>query len=83
MENEIWGCKTQLFVGQYDMAELVSKIESNYQVDSQGSTCATCQNFIAPDACGVVEGAISPKATCDFYLADEATLTDSIFAGGQ
>ena len=51
--------------------ELVAKPEANYAKDGGDAPCSSCANFISPDSCGLVAGAISPEATCDFYSAPE------------
>ena len=51
--------------------ELVAKPEANYAKDGAGAPCSSCVNFIAPASCGLVAGAISPDATCDFYSTPE------------
>jgi len=33
-----------------------------------GHSCATCQYFQPPDACKVVEGAVSPAGWCDLWV---------------
>lgn len=65
---------------------LVSKTEANYKVAGEGeSPCATCSQFIPPDACKLVSGTISDKATCDMYSPQEQSSEDlsSMLFGGS
>ncbi len=48
----------------------VSKRDSGYRPDTDGEPCMSCESFIRPNGCSKVEGAIHPKATCDFYEWD-------------
>lgn len=50
-----------------DKPILLPKKEVNYSKDGGDTPCAGCANFIAPNACGVVEGNISENGTCDMY----------------
>lgn len=69
-----------------EQANLISKAEANYQKDSGGEApCASCANFIAPDACSAVEGTISENGTCDLYSAkdSEGQLMSMLFGGSN
>lgn len=48
---------------------LIAKTEAGYAKDAGDAPCSSCGNFIAPDSCKLVAGAISPEATCDLYTA--------------
>jgi hypothetical protein len=52
--------------------EKQSKIAAEYQDNPKGiAMCATCSLFVAPRACKVVEGDISPNGWCKVYaMAD-------------
>ena len=55
-----------------DSDGLLPKSEAGYKKDAQGeSPCNSCANFISPDACSLVSGAIAPTGTCDMYQAKE------------
>ena len=54
-----------------EKVELVAKNEANYAKDGGDAPCSSCTNFIAPDSCALVAGAISPDGTCDFYSAPQ------------
>lgn len=46
----------------------VSKTQAQYQEQPKGDQkCANCMHFIAPDACALVEGSISPNGWCMFW----------------
>lgn len=45
-----------------------SKQAANYQNQPNGNQqCAGCANFIAPNACKLVEGKVSPQGWCKLY----------------
>ena len=52
--------------------ERLSKAQARYQDSPRGiAMCATCTLFIAPHACKVVDGDISPNGWCKEYaMAD-------------
>jgi len=52
--------------------EKLSKAQAQYQDSPRGiAMCATCTLFIAPRACKVVDGDISPNGWCKEYaMAD-------------
>ncbi|MFO1419022.1 MAG: hypothetical protein U1E83_10175 [Methylotetracoccus sp.] len=46
----------------------LSKIQAQYQDQPHGDqVCGNCMHFIAPNACMVVEGDISPGAWCTLW----------------
>lgn len=48
--------------------EKMSQKDAEYRpTPKNGQSCATCQYFIAPAACKLVKGTISPQGWCDFY----------------
>jgi hypothetical protein len=53
-------------------AEKLSKAQAHYQDSPRGiAMCATCTLFVAPRACKVVDGDISPNGWCNEYaMAD-------------
>ena len=52
--------------------EKLSKAQAQYQDSPRGiAMCATCTLFVAPRACKVVDGDISPNGWCKEYaMAD-------------
>ena len=50
----------------------LSKVQVQYQDSPKGiAMCATCTLFVAPRACKLVEGDISPSGWCNAYaMAD-------------
>jgi hypothetical protein len=52
--------------------EKLSKAQAKYQDSPRGiAMCATCTLFVAPRACKVVDGDISPNGWCKEYaMAD-------------
>lgn len=50
----------------------VSKQQANYRARGGDEPCKTCTMFLPPDACSLVEGEISPQATCDYYRRKRA-----------
>jgi hypothetical protein len=57
---------------QQDETEKLSKAQAEYQDSPKGiAMCATCTLFLAPHACKLVEGDISPSGWCKAYaMAD-------------
>ena len=53
-------------------AEKLSKAQAQYQDSPKGiMMCATCTLFVAPRACKVVDGDVSPYGWCKVYaIAD-------------
>lgn len=48
----------------------VSKLSVAYQGQPDGSRrCALCAHFVAPGACQIVEGQISPQGWCRLFAA--------------
>ena len=48
----------------------VSKVAVNYQDHPDGNKrCDKCAQFQPPDACKMVEGAISPQGSCRIFTA--------------
>lgn len=48
----------------------LSKAIARYQTEPSGEQrCAGCAHFVAPNACRVVEGDISPDGWCTLWLA--------------
>lgn len=58
--------------GQQAGVEKLSKAQAQYQDSPRGiAMCATCTLFVAPRACKVVDGDISPNGWCKEYaMAD-------------
>lgn len=51
----------------------LSKAIAQYQTEPKGEQhCAICAHFIAPNACRVVEGDISPNGWCTLWVAAPA-----------
>jgi hypothetical protein len=57
---------------QQGETEKLSKAQAEYQDSPKGiAMCATCTLFLAPRACKLVEGDISPSGWCKAYaMAD-------------
>jgi len=54
--------------GDEAAAEKLSKAQAQYQDSPKGiAMCATCTLFVAPRACKVVDGDISPNGWCRVY----------------
>ena len=55
-----------------EAADKMTKARAEYQGTPNGIySCATCTLFVAPDACKVVEGEVSPDGWCKAYaMAD-------------
>lgn len=49
---------------QTKLAQSVAKYQDN---PKNGQECSTCVNFVAPAACRLVAGSISPHGWCQFY----------------
>ena len=48
----------------------IGKAEAGYIDNSKGpSHCGDCVHFQAPNGCTVVDGAISPRGVCHYFLA--------------
>jgi hypothetical protein len=63
---------------------LVPKAEAGYRVAQEGeSTCASCANFIAPDACKLLAGTISENGVCDLFSPMENVDIDTVLFGGS
>ena len=46
----------------------VSKVNANYRVAKPGEdNCGKCGNFVPPDKCGVVTGAVASAGLCDLF----------------
>jgi hypothetical protein len=57
-----------LFRGTADAQQKVSKQMVHYQDSPKGGhQCSGCSNFVAPDACKVVVGKISPHGWCAIW----------------
>jgi High potential iron-sulfur protein len=51
------------------LAAKMSKAAAAYQNSPKGSqTCANCKLFVPPSSCTIVEGPISPKGWCKFWV---------------
>jgi len=51
----------------------ISKVAVNYQDQPDGDKrCDKCVQFQPPDACKVVEGAISPQGSCRIFVLKHA-----------
>jgi hypothetical protein len=51
----------------------ISKVAVNYQDHPDGAKrCDKCVQFQPPDACKVVEGAISPQGSCRIFVLSQA-----------
>lgn len=47
----------------------LTKAQAHYQDQPKGDQkCSNCRNFIAPNACAVVEGTISPQGWCVLWV---------------
>ena len=71
----LWGAATGwsfAALGQQAEVEKLSKAQAQYQDSPRGiAMCATCTLFVAPRACKVVDGDISPNGWCKEYaMAD-------------
>ncbi len=54
-------------------AEKVAPASVSYQTKPKdGKQCSTCAQFVAPNACKVVSGTISPDGWCMIYAAKAA-----------
>jgi hypothetical protein len=52
--------------------EKVAKLDARYQEHPNGTQhCALCQYYIAPVACKLVRGEVSPNGWCSFFHAAE------------
>lgn len=54
---------------QTKLAQTVAKYQAN---PKNGQECSTCVNFVAPAACRLVAGSISPHGWCQFYAKKTA-----------
>ena len=51
------------------LAAKMSKAAAAYQNSPKGSqSCANCKLFVPPSSCTLVEGPISPKGWCKFWV---------------
>lgn len=65
---------------------LIPKQEVSYRKDSANeSPCSSCENFIAPAGCKLVEGTIAATGSCDLYAAadKQAALMTQMFGGAN
>lgn len=47
----------------------IAKVSAGYEDRSKNDKhCAGCEHFQAPNGCTVVEGVISPRGLCRYYL---------------
>lgn len=54
--------------GQAQSQGGISKAQAQYQDQPKGDRkCGLCLHFVAPDACHLVEGKISPEGWCMFW----------------
>ena len=62
----------------------VEKEEVNYRAAEEGISCSTCNNFVAPDACLVVNGKVAEDGLCDVHepKTDAAGDVESMLFGG-
>jgi hypothetical protein len=50
-------------------ASKMSQTAVSYQTSPNGDhRCGTCKQFVAPNACKIVDGAISPRGWCRIWL---------------
>lgn len=64
------------------MAELQSQEAVNYRTAEDGmQSCSNCQNFRAPDQCGLVQGPIGASGVCDLWVKmnDSQAVADMLF----
>jgi hypothetical protein len=47
--------------------KLAQNIVQYQETPKDGAKCSTCVNFVAPDACKIVEGKINPEGWCVAY----------------
>jgi len=47
--------------------KLAQNIVQYQETPKDGAMCSTCVNFVAPDACKIVEGKINPNGWCVAY----------------
>ncbi|HZB93380.1 MAG TPA: high-potential iron-sulfur protein [Stellaceae bacterium] len=53
--------------------EKMTQKDAEYQpTPKNGQSCATCQYFLAPAACKLVKGKISPQGWCTFWGSKQA-----------
>jgi hypothetical protein len=58
-------CLPRLSEAQNDK---LSKMQAQYQDQPEGDQkCGNCMHFIAPDACHIVEGKVSPEGWCKLW----------------
>jgi hypothetical protein len=51
----------------------ISKVAVNYQDHPDGNKrCDRCVQFLPPDACKVVDGAISPQGSCRIFILNHS-----------
>lgn len=56
------------YVGSARAQQKVSKQQAGYQTSPSGSqSCANCANFVPPNSCRVVEGAVAPNGWSRLY----------------
>lgn len=50
-------------------AAKISQAAVSYQTSPNGDhRCGTCKQFVAPDACKIVDGTVSPQGWCKIWL---------------
>lgn len=58
---------------------MLGKNEANYRKGTDLESCATCKNFLPPNACKLVDGVIAPNGLSDMYeSADASSQTDLV-----
>lgn len=50
-----------------DTPDKIEQEQANYRIATGGDSCATCENFVAPDSCQVVAGLIKANGLCDVF----------------
>lgn len=69
----VWGAETtpgkeQQAATTTQTGKKLSKMQAKYQDKPKGKQeCAVCANFVAPNACNLVEGKISPSGWCTLF----------------
>ena len=54
--------------------EKIAQAQVQYQTTPKdGNKCSTCVNFVAPNACKIVAGTISPEGWCIAFAPKEQT----------
>lgn len=63
-----------------------SQEDANYRsAGEDGKSCASCESFIAPDSCRLVDGIINAAGVSDLWSRkqDESAVAEMLFGGGE